>query len=774
MRTGWLLITPALALVACQFPAPLERFPCERDDQCGVGEVCVDRTCVPDAEPEACAAAVTAGNEHTCAIRDDGTAWCWGRNDFGQLGDGTTVDRGAPVQVAGATRFTAIAAGTDHTCAIASDKSVWCWGRNSSLQLGTLTPVPGGMMPSAVPGVTGATAIAAGSAHSCALLGDGTVMCWGENRFGQLATGRTSTQGAPSAVRDLAGVKRIAAGSLMTCAIHGEDQLSCWGDNSLGQLGLTPGTVFASPQLVPVPDPVADAALGAFFSCALTRAGAVYCLGTNNLNQLGRPGGPSSIPVMVELPVLADAIIAGDRFACATERRDARHDPPRIWCWGDDRDLRLDDGNPHGPELSRYPDVVAAAAGGGHLCALSSTGAIACSGFNVRGQLGDDRATTRSTPPPAIPNLIGVRSIAAGGAHSCAVAGTTVQCWGGNASGQLGDGTLEDRARPTPVELLGDALSVTAGGTHSCAHLADRTVACWGGNQSGQTGGTVSRRTAPRRVLERDGTRLVDVVQVEAGRDHSCALLAGGAVKCWGDNDSRQLGVARAVCQACPEPLSVALPSPAVQLALGTNHTCALLRSIDDSESVACWGSNAFGQLGQLGVPPDPEPADPVPVIVPMLPSQLVQISAGADFTCVLAADGGVYCWGAGQSGELGNGVAPAAANPTPVKVGNVAAATLLGAGGRHACAFAQSQVQCWGMGTFGQLGGAAYPTTSVAVPVSFGRDVGVTQLLAGDVHTCALFDDQTVSCWGDGRGGQLGTGAIEQSAPVAALLPCP
>ncbi|HSS01215.1 MAG TPA: hypothetical protein VLM79_29355, partial [Kofleriaceae bacterium] len=175
----------ALALVAaCELPHDRAAATCGPDADCPAGQVCVDQVCV--AEPSTCAQAVSAGDGHSCAIREDHTAWCWGRNEAGQLGDGTVDDRTEPVQVAGATSFTAIAAGFDHTCAVAEDRSVWCWGSNESGQAGnaaaSLQPVPVG-------NISDVTAITVGRDHSCALTGDGHVKCWGANDSGQLGNG---------------------------------------------------------------------------------------------------------------------------------------------------------------------------------------------------------------------------------------------------------------------------------------------------------------------------------------------------------------------------------------------------------------------------------------------------------------------------------------------------------------------------------------------------------------------------------------------------------
>src|SRR5262249_25541795 len=152
------------------------------------GYACVNDQCIltGTAAPAAtCTSALGAGVSHACAIRSDGTAWCWGSNDFGQLGDNTTTDRTSPVQATapGMPKLTALAGGLEHTCELGAAGTVWCWGHNDKAQLGTGAGET--HIPVRIPNLTGATAIVAGDRHACALV-NGSVMCWGDNGLGQI------------------------------------------------------------------------------------------------------------------------------------------------------------------------------------------------------------------------------------------------------------------------------------------------------------------------------------------------------------------------------------------------------------------------------------------------------------------------------------------------------------------------------------------------------------------------------------------------------------
>lgn len=328
------------------------------------------------------------GWNHTCAIVD-GAVRCWGWNEYGQLGDGTTENRTTPVEVVGlGPGVRAVSAAGSRTCALTAESKVACWGAGEAV-----TPVE-------VAGLgAGVQAVTTGGGHSCALSGGG-VQCWGGNEFGQLGDGTASDQTLPVAVVGLdSGVLSVALGAAHTCALSAGGAVSCWGRNESGQLG--DGTT-------------------------TDRSGPVAVVG------------------------LASAVQA-------------------VASWED------------------------------HTCALTTDGAVMCWGNNESGQLGDGTNTNRSTPVAVVGLDAGVRAIAAGAAHTCALKDATLMCWGGNKFGQVGDGTTTGRKKPVAVVGLGGPVQAVAlGGYHTCALNADQTVACWGHNKFGQLGdGTTRQRATP-------------------------------------------------------------------------------------------------------------------------------------------------------------------------------------------------------------------------------------------------------------------------------------
>jgi alpha-tubulin suppressor-like RCC1 family protein len=233
------------------------------------------------------ARAVTAGDGHTCAVTVAAGVSCWGLNGNGQLGDGTTVDRGSAVAVRGLAGVRAIDAGGLHTCAVTDAGAVECWGFNRFGQLGDGTTVdrPTPVRVEGLPG--GVLAVAAGGLHTCALTRARTVECWGFGKTGQLGNGSTKGRLAPVPVRGLRDVRAIAAGDSYTCALMASGRVECWGWNANGQLG--DGTTRT--RLTPVPvfglRGVAAIATAASHTCALTTGGHLECWGANVYGQLG-------------------------------------------------------------------------------------------------------------------------------------------------------------------------------------------------------------------------------------------------------------------------------------------------------------------------------------------------------------------------------------------------------------------------------------------------------------------------------------------------------
>jgi alpha-tubulin suppressor-like RCC1 family protein len=337
--------------------------------------------------------AISGGGQHTCALPGDGTAKCWGLNDFGQLGDGTTTEHHTPVAVSGLTDAVSISAGTSHSCALLNDGTAKCWGWNGFGQLGDGTNVER-HTPVAVSGLGNLIAVDASGNRTCALIDDGTVRCWGENSSGQLGDGTTTSRANPVTVSGLSNAVGIGGGEYHTCALLSDGTVECWGSNGAGQLGDGTTTDRLTPVVVAGLNNAMAIAAGRSYAhtCALLSDGTARCWGYNFDGQLGDgTNTSSSTPVTVSGLTNAIAVLPGWEHTCALLSDGT------VECWGS--------GYGSNPvAISGLSDAVATAAGWYHRCALLGNGGAKCWGFNGYGQLGDG-TTTNSTTPVVVLNF---------------------------------------------------------------------------------------------------------------------------------------------------------------------------------------------------------------------------------------------------------------------------------------------------------------------------------------------------------------------------------
>ncbi|GBD03002.1 hypothetical protein HRbin19_00273 [bacterium HR19] len=257
----------------------------------GVKEICddsIDNNCNSQTDEFPCIVQqkVSGGDWHTCAIKSDGSLWCWGWNFYGQLGLRDTIDRNYPVWVSDITDVVQVIAGSEHTCAVKSDKSLWCWGWNFYGQLG-LRDTANRNYPVWVSDITDVVQVVAGAEHTCAVKSDGSLWCWGKNANGQLGVGDTTNRTSPVQVSGIANVVRVGAGNYHTCAIKSDGSLWCWGWNNFGALGLGDTTDRYYPAWVSGITNVFRVGGGDSYTCAIKSDNSLWCWGYNFYGQLG-------------------------------------------------------------------------------------------------------------------------------------------------------------------------------------------------------------------------------------------------------------------------------------------------------------------------------------------------------------------------------------------------------------------------------------------------------------------------------------------------------
>jgi len=332
---------------------------------------------------------------------------------------------------------TAVAAGDGHTCAIVAGGRVVCWGANDDGQLGNGTFMPSST-PVEVSNLDSVVQLALGSRHSCAVRADGSVWCWGDATFRQI--GEATDAGVPISVPDVTNAAGVAAGAQHTCAYLNGGTAKCWGQGSSGQLGHGYNPHSSQPVAVDTLSSVSDLVGGADHSCAIDEQQAVYCWGSSGDVSSGNTPGLVFFVGSPGPPLSGSDLATTDTFACAVR-------VGKPWCWGT--------GYQADAVEVELTNVVRLDGSARHMCATIQNGNLHCWGENDGGQLGTGSAGGTIEAPTAVANLSGpVSSVAPGGRHTCALVQGAVWCWGGNDEGQLGNGSQQPSLAPSPVKYL--------------------------------------------------------------------------------------------------------------------------------------------------------------------------------------------------------------------------------------------------------------------------------------------------------------------------------
>ena len=754
--------------------------------------------------------------DSACVVLTNGDLKCWGRAVYGMLGNGSESQVGDDADEVGddvlpAKLSTSVTATTvytssysEHFCAIMSDNTVRCWGRNLYGQLGLGDTNNRGdqatEMDNSLPAVslgTGLTPtkLALGENHTCALFSNGSVKCWGLNNQGQLGQGNGTTRGdnANEMGDFLATVnlgtsktaKDIAAFRNGNCVILNDDTVKCWGraDNNVGQLGVAQNNTNIGDSSAEMGDSLATVNLGTGLTakkiaaggqtvCVILNDNTVKCWGLNSSGQLGQDNTTNQgyaandvrnlTPVNLGSGRTAKEISVGATHSCAILDNDT------VKCWGD-----------------------------------NTAGAL---GHNVNAPTnqGDAGGEMAALPTTVVTGTGGVfaTSISAGFQQTCAkLSDNTAKCWGSNGFGQLGfgdnsgvyanigDANGEGATNLVPISLgTGKTASVVVSGRQNNVILRnDGKIVVFGDNNYGRLGlgqpahtGDDTGEMGTGLTKVNVGTGLL-VSKVAMGLQHTCAIMTTGQMKCWGRNNYGQLGLGDIQNRNEESEMGDALPfvdlgtgRTAKEVTAGNYHTCAIL----DNDSVKCWGYNWTGQLGYGNTTTRGNAAS-------QMGDNLTTVSLGsgrtakdivsaAEAVCALLDNNTVKCWGRSNGGQLGKGNTNALGDGagemgdslTALSLGTGRTAKAITAGNQHFCAILDNDtLKCWGEGSNGRLGtddqnhrgdNAGEMGDSLnAINLGSGRTA--KKVAAGSSHTCAILDDNTMKCFGAGGNGRLG-----------------
>ncbi len=483
----------------------------------------------------------SAGGDLSCAIRDDGTLWCW-----------VPGSAALPSQIDGS-GWTSISAGAHHVCGSRSDGEV-CFGGNSDDQIASWLP-PVVSTPTLM--WTDPGAIVAGGAHTCLASPIGTrVLCKGNDQYGQLGNGQLDPQGSSDWL--WISPVAIAAGADVTCALDAQDAIWCWGRDDTGQVG----------DGGPVPSAFGSswvaAVSGEESSCGIQQDRSLWCWGIDSCGLLG--GGTNAVPPLQIGSAQWLALGNGGSWGCGVQSDHS------LWCWGCGH-LGV-----ASPAWSGVPvqvggtDWATVCGGELHGCAIKTDHTMWCWGANGSGELGNGTTTDSATPVQVIGG--DWASVSCGG-DTCGIKlDGSLWCWGYN-GGTVGDGTNINRT--SPVEISSDAWTsvATSFRGYTCATKADGTLWCWGANYYGQLGDpAITSSSTPHQLPGADWSQATVAVNLE----QSCATRRDGTLWCWGEIVSGLLWWS-----------PMEMPGDHWSSASTGNQVCAL-----DGTSLTC-GSATFG-----------------------------------------------------------------------------------------------------------------------------------------------------------------------------------
>ncbi|WKW13098.1 hypothetical protein Strain138_002413 [Pseudogemmatithrix spongiicola] len=645
---------------------------------------------------------ISTSTATSCGLTTGGAAYCWGATTNGQLGDGGVSDGSVPAPVQGGLVFRTISVGTGtgftqrgFACGVTLQDDGYCWGSNENGQLGNGTTTIA-TVPTLVSGGLKFATIRADRGFACGLTLQGAAYCWGTGAEGQLGNGSVNPSLTPTAVVGGLSFIDLDLGDGTACGLSARGDVWCWGQYPRGIASGLPAS-----SSTPV-----SAAFGYRFveisaninaSCGRKADATVWCWGNGALS-----GGGSNVAATTpQLVAGGHSFAALARVANAT--RCAVDVSGAVHCWGFSVDGRLADGvNGLTPSLVSGAINFASISGGrNHHCGLTGGGTAYCWGLNGSGQVGNgtvspgqgsfnapttvvggvtfarlERSTGQVTcgitadstgycwglthwgdttgTPTIIPGGHKWIAIAASLSHACGiVADSTAYCWGQNTTGVLGDSSTVARATPGPVYGGHRFTRISTNQSQSCGVVANGDIYCWGAGAGGQLGyGGTTSQTIPTRVAS-TGITFVDVSTVIGA---SCGLASTGQAYCWGNGTL--VGYGSTTNALTPTPVASGLSFS--KLRSGANQTCGLATS----GAAYCWGENYYAELGNGNTTRQLTPA-------PVAGGQVfVDITTGFGIGCGLTAGGQTYCWGRDVFGQRGRAQPAVVYSPTAAQGG--------------------------------------------------------------------------------------------------------
>lgn len=689
---------------------------------------------------------ISLGVSSGCGINAANKLYCWGSNSSGQIGNGNTIIQPLPIHIDVANSYQQVAVGNGYACAIRFGGQLTCWGVNSSGQLGDGTTTPRNL-PVVIDSGTSYIKVSTYASTTCGVTIANQLKCWGNKLYGQVGDGISSgTQTTPVLINAGNPYIDVAMGADHACAVRMTGEVDCWGRGDLGQIGDGNTLDRNMPTQVSSLSGIQKIYSGQKYSCALDTIGKAFCWGEGTTGKLGNSmPDPSSTPVPSQPTYSFASLALSSNTTCGIDLADSK-----AKCWGysyygllgnDSRGMAA-----YAPVTAWLPSPATSVAGNSNSMCAVANGRAFCWGNANNSHLGNGTFNRMPWTQMSVQRDHLKMSLGRGGCGIGSADGA-LSCWGPNdienatSAGQIGDGSTMRRFAPVLVDRPYSYNKVSVGTQHTCGITVAGELRCWGFNNSGQLGiGNTTNQSLPAPVASA-------YFEVSAGIGFTCGIDGSNVVNCWGKNDVGQLGLGDTVSRNVPTSNGV---SSAIKVSAGANHACA----IDSFQSLFCWGKNSNGQLG-LG--------DTTDRIAPMpISGSWIDVSAGALVTCAINSSSALYCWGRNQSAEIGQGSISPSNHTFPIQIAGLYTKVQVGSlnrgNGTHVCALTTAgQLNCWGANNLGQndyVGAPGNVLSPTPVDASTYVDFAV-----GEAHTCGKTSAGMWFCRGFGQESHLPIG---------------
>jgi alpha-tubulin suppressor-like RCC1 family protein len=559
---------------------------------------------------------VSAGGYHNLEIRN-GELWAWGNNEYGQLGDGSSIKKNYPVKIGTDNNWNIVSGGFFHSTAIKSDGTLWAWGDNKFGQLGNGTAtLPGSDTPVQVETDNQWISISSGFDFNLAIKSDGTLWAWGKNQNGQLGDNTTDYKYSPTQIGTDNKWIKVFAGFNFSLAIKSDGTLWAWGLNDSGQLGDGTDVDRHTPTRIGTATNWVSIAAGMYHSIALRSDGTLWTWGLNNSGQLGDGTYNNRYsPTQIGTERNWTEIVGTGSSSIALKSNGT------LWGLGSDYGLTPSQIGTDNNWVTISGRIV-------HCVAVKSDGSLWTWGNNFHGQIGDGTDNNQSSPVLINTLNEGWVNVSMGDWHTLALrADGTLWAWGNNEYGQLGigvSGSGEYSACPIQVGIDNDWISISSGGSHSIAIKSNGTLWAWGLNTVGQLGdGSWAAKSSPTQIGT-DNTWAC----ISAGADHSLAIKTNGTLWAWGWNNGYQLGDGTTTSRNTP--IQIGSSSLWVSVSAGFSHSLGL-RS---NGSVWGWGQRVTITGNQRTTPGQ------------VISGSYTSIATGNEYLMAINSLGELYWWG--------------------------------------------------------------------------------------------------------------------------------